>query len=278
MEKGEGRDRVASDRRGCRGSCGDAAAPSHTRGGGATVASFYRLRHSRRWRGETGGEKNKGRKDKQGVWLCIKSQDRFIFPPWWATVPKCKWQRCLRGQTDGHPHHSSASPILPREPLPCPDPLWQQAGREMETRKARTSISPSPSRAAATTSRASTTHGRQSEAQESWWHREMQGIWEKDSLSCTRPPKKACKASAGQKWRQAWAWSTFHQAAGLQLEVLHLHLPKTASLQDHKDLPSLAVDSLADSLLMFPPGLKQSKFFPLNHPAVGHLLQRRCNS
>lgn len=48
MEKGEGRDRVASDRRGCRGSCGDAAAPSHTRGGGATVASFYRLRHSRR--------------------------------------------------------------------------------------------------------------------------------------------------------------------------------------------------------------------------------------
>lgn len=38
MEKGEGRDRVASHRRGCWRSCGDSAAPSHTQGGGATAA------------------------------------------------------------------------------------------------------------------------------------------------------------------------------------------------------------------------------------------------
>lgn len=34
MEKGEGRDRVASHRRGC----GDRAAPNHTQGGGAMAA------------------------------------------------------------------------------------------------------------------------------------------------------------------------------------------------------------------------------------------------
>lgn len=48
MEKGEGRDRAATDRRGCRGSCRDTASPSHTREVGATgTASFYRLLNSR---------------------------------------------------------------------------------------------------------------------------------------------------------------------------------------------------------------------------------------
>jgi len=80
MEKGEGRDRVASHRRGCWRSCGDSVAPSHTQGGGA-MAAFIDLSTVGDDEGRQGEEKTKGRKDKQRLWFCIISEDRFLFPP-----------------------------------------------------------------------------------------------------------------------------------------------------------------------------------------------------
>lgn len=81
MEKGEGRDRVASHGGGgCWRSCRDSAAPNHTRGGGATAA-FIDSSMAGNDEGRSGEEKTKRRKDKQRVWFCIIHEDRFLFPP-----------------------------------------------------------------------------------------------------------------------------------------------------------------------------------------------------